>query len=151
MLLWPVVLVSKLFPINLILDKLDRIVLCLIETAWPGFPSALIVSRYAVSAQWQTGPLPVCLCVWNERPLPNCLRAARSDCSLHPQPMSVCLFVCLPGGNLTPLCSSMCLLAERSQLASRYSVFSLSFAESSSHCMFSVGLWEEWLLLFPIR
>lgn len=86
---------NKLFPINSILDKLDRIVLGLIETAWPQFPSALIVSRYAVSAQWLTGPLPVCLCVWNERPLPICLRAARSVLSLHPHPKSVCLFACL--------------------------------------------------------
>lgn len=75
---------------------------CLIETAWPGFPSALIVSRYAVSAQWLTAPLPVCLYVWHKKASPHL--CARSDCSLHPRPMSLCLSVCLSGRNLTSLC-----------------------------------------------
>lgn len=108
--------------------------LCLIETAWPGFPSALIVSRYAVSAQWLTGPLPVCLCVWNERPLPHL--SASYKVRLQPTPSPhVCLSVCLSGGNLTP---SICPLAGRSQLASCCSLFFslLCWKQLSQHHVF---------------
>lgn len=83
-----------------------------IEVIWPGFPSALIVSRYTVSHSGYEDPSQSVLASGAKRLLSICLRAARSDCRLHPRLASVCL----SAGNLM-LCDC---LTGRSQLVCFY-------------------------------
>lgn len=89
---------------------------CLIETDRPGFPSALIVSRYTVSAHWLKRPLPVCLCVWNEG-------LSASVCELQGQTAAYIPTSCLSVWWQTdPLCLCMCRPPGRSQTVRCYSL-----------------------------
>lgn len=74
----------------------DRNVLAQIETAWLGFPSALIASRYALfctAASWT----PPCLTASLEREglSPTACELQGQRAAYTPRPESVCLSVCL--------------------------------------------------------